>query len=622
MRAPLSLFSLLRPLFLATLLAPLVAPAPAGARGSAVTLPRYKHAPPPTSTDLHPTDLCVAEKLQAAARYCAATLAARAVPAHPGRGNGKRAEQEARRIHEGRVAAARRVLATAWDRAESTSAAAGVSCEDTTVSAAEMIALLDDGAEALLEESFDQAPVCRTRRVVHAANACRALLDAEARHLIERDADRDRRRLESRRAKALTRFEKTWSKGCRDRAPAPTEALADLAEQAFLASVVSPAVSTEWTMIEPPAQVPYGDRVLEPICSRGTPWVYFAKRGTVNKLIVYFQGGGACWDALTCSNLLPTFKQTAGPGDNPALASTGFADFTNPENPFRDWHAVFVPYCTGDVHWGDAFVEHAPDGSATIHHKGRVNAAVAEKFAREHFVRPDQVFVTGSSAGSYGAVVNALFLQEDAYPSTPFVVLGDGGNGVITEEFLQNDLAKWGIEDNLPTWIPGLDKPLTELEASDLWTEAALHYPRSRFGNYSTAYDGGTGGQVGFYNIMLSGDNIFDWLLWWRPSCEWNAEMRRLVQESAAQAPGNYRYYIGVGSRHTMWGSNKVYTDTTGGVPTIVSWVRAMLAGTPDWTNVECEDCGQLLPGDPRPSPPEPPYVLDPITNQLRIVCD
>jgi hypothetical protein len=25
----------------------------------------------------------------------------------------------------------------------------------------------------------------------------------------------------------------------------------------------------------------------------------------------------------------------------------------------------------------------------------------------------------------------------------------------------------------------------------------------------------------------------------------------------------NYRYYIGTGSRHTMWDSNKVYTDTT-----------------------------------------------------------
>jgi hypothetical protein len=94
------------------------------------------------------------------------------------------------------------------------------------------------------------------------------------------------------------------------------------------------------------------------------------------------------------------------------------------------------------------------------------------------------------------------------------------------------------------------------------------------------------------------------------------------VQDSATRAPENYRYYIGVGSRHTMWGSNKVYTDTTGGVPTIANWLEAMLAGTPDWTNVECTDCGQLLPGDPRPSPAAPPYVLDPLTNEQSIVCE
>jgi hypothetical protein len=613
-----------RTLLALSLLFALVVTAPATAHG-----PRPGHGPghgpgpKPEPADVYPTDACVAQKLRAAAQYCAATVGAWAPPGHGrgharGHGPGRGHVEHDRDRHQRFLGGARRALEKAWDRAEAAAEDAGVSCEDTTVGADEMIALLDAGAEALADE-IDGSRTCRPRRVVSAAQTCRALLDAEAKHLLERSEDRDRERLEARQERALDHFEKGWGKGCRGKDPAPTDAVEALAEQALLASVVSPAVSTEWTMIDPPDQVPYGEQVLEPICSRGTPWVYFVKRGTVNKLIVYYQGGGACWDALTCG--LGTFKAETGPGDNPANASSGFADFTNPENPFKDWNAVFVPYCTGDVHWGDAVVEHNPDGTATIHHKGRINAAVAEKFAREHFVNPDQVFVTGSSAGSYGAVVNALSLQEFAYPSTPFAVVGDGGNGVITQEFLEEDLAKWGIEKNLPRWIPGLDKPLTELNASDLWTEAALYYPGSRFANYSTAYDGGSGGQVGFYNIMLNSDNFLEWLNWWRPSCEWNDEMRALVQDSASRAP-NYRYYIGVGSRHTMWGSNKVYTDTTGGVPTIVSWLRAMLEGTVDWTNVECSDCGQLLPGDPRPNPAQPPYVTDPATGETRIVCE
>jgi len=67
-----------------------------------------------------------------------------------------------------------------------------------------------------------------------------------------------------------------------------------------------------------------------------------------------------------------------------------------------------------------------------------------------------------------------------------------------------------------------------------------------------------------------------------------------------------------------MYGQDKVYTDTTGGVPTIVDWVTAMLDGTPDWINVECQDCGVTLPGDVKPAMlPEPPF--DEAGN---IVCD
>ena len=32
----------------------------------------------------------------------------------------------------------------------------------------------------------------------------------------------------------------------------------------------------------------------------------------------------------------------------------GIFDRSNPENPFRDFGVIFVPYCTGDVHIGDA----------------------------------------------------------------------------------------------------------------------------------------------------------------------------------------------------------------------------------------------------------------------------
>jgi hypothetical protein len=124
---------------------------------------------------------------------------------------------------------------------------------------------------------------------------------------------------------------------------------------------------------------------------------------------------------------------------------------------------------------------------------------------------------------------------------------------------------------------------------------------------------------------MLNDNNPIAALTWWEGSCAFNTAMREQAIATSEAVPSNYRYYIGTGSRHTMWGSNKVYTDTTGGVPTIVDWVNAMLDSTPEnpdpaWTDVECENCGLTLPGDPKPNPLAPPFQQ--VGEDVVIVCE
>jgi Pectinacetylesterase len=554
-------------------------------------------------SSLYPTDACVAAKLDAAAAYCAKAVLTAIHPSNP------------------QIGTARQKLADAWASAEAASDAARVSCADTTATADEMIAAIDAAAADAVADvaAASGGPACTTHRQLILGQTCQVLLQQEANHLRMRGSDRDRAKLDAAHALIAPKIDQRLGNApqCED-APDGDALVAfadEIAGAARYAAYVSPRVSSDWTMITPAAQVPYDGKTLEPICSRGTPWVFFVKKGTVNNTMMYYQGGGACWDHTTCT--LPTYKVTAGPGDNPAGATTGFFNLSNPDNPFKDWNWVFVPYCTGDLAWGDTVQDYKQGQlSVTIRHKGFVNAQVAEKWAREHFANPDQVFVTGSSAGAYSAIVNSLTLQEKVWPSSDFAVLGDAGNGVITDDFKLNDLPNWGIEQNLPDWIPGLNVPLAELDASKLWSIPAEFYPHNRYANYASAYDGGQGGQVGFYNVMLNIDNPLSWLNWWPPSCEWNAIMRSYVQASAAAAP-NYRYYIGSGSRHTMWGSNKVYIDTTGNVPIIRDWLVAMLGDTSDWVNVESDDPGLLLTGDPRPNPAEPPYTEDD-----RVVCE
>ena len=48
---------------------------------------------------------------------------------------------------------------------------------------------------------------------------------------------------------------------------------------------------------------------------------------------------------------MPAIRKIAAVAAN---QPSGFYDHDNAENPFKDWYHVIIPYCTGDIHWGDA----------------------------------------------------------------------------------------------------------------------------------------------------------------------------------------------------------------------------------------------------------------------------
>jgi hypothetical protein len=203
-------------------------------------------------------------------------------------------------------------------------------------------------------------------------------------------------------------------------------------------------------------------------------------------------------------------------------------------------------------------------------------------------------------------------------------VLADAGNGVITTEFLNNEFSNWNFVANLPD-IPGALEAITEGTGMPAYTEAvATEFPDTNWAHYATMFDGGLGGQTGFYNIMLVGNPLLA-LDWWDASCVFGETALSQSEDTFGVVPSNYRYYFGTGSRHTMWGNDKVYDDTTGSVPTIVDWVNAMLASGPDgrdedWTNVLCTNCGLLLEDDPSPEPLAPPFEQQ--GGDVVIVCE
>jgi hypothetical protein len=594
---------LLRFAFAALISIGLSAPSPAGAEAS------YGDA----------EFLCVSSKQAAAGVYAEAALDAWARWER----NGNTAKRDAVLLR----AAAR--LAHAFGVAEAKSSRAGVDCVDQTESASQLAIRIDAAAQDIaaeintgldLTDRRDMA--CGTDLLRAAARKVRRSLLAESRHTRKLPDGGDAARRDEEQVRAGELFDRAWA-----RADCPTgidetateERIDALRTDVVFHTVVSPLLDeTEFQPVSPTGPVEYEGRTLEARCGfdDDPDYHFFVKRGSVNKVVMYYQGGGACWENLTCS--IPVCKDGADPvADDPDNFVGGFSDLGHPDNPFKDWNVVFVTYCTCDIHFGDIDQTYTgPFPPINVSHRGFQNAKIVEKFARENFLNPEVIFVTGSSAGGYGALFHGPLLHE-VWPAAEFKILGDASNGVITQSFLQNEFNNWNFTANLPADIPGVVESITSGEGMVAYTEAvAGHFPDSTFANYSTAFDGGTGGQTGFYNVMLNANNPLAATTWWNGSCRFNEAMVDQSYDTFARAPSNYRYYIGSGSRHTMYGSDKVYSDQAGGEQqTIVDWVADMIAFDPltapsdDWQNVECDECRFTRPGDPTPPViPTPPF--------------
>jgi hypothetical protein len=163
------------------------------------------------------------------------------------------------------------------------------------------------------------------------------------------------------------------------------------------------------------------------------------------KVAIYLEGGGACFDASTCA------QNPASIGAKMPTAD-GIFDRGNAENPIADWNLVYVPYCTGDVHIGDADDVMIPGVNGMQQFKGRKNLEAFLGRLVPTFDGVDQVLLTGASAGGFGASGNAEFVQK-AFGSIPVTMIDDSGPGMSTE-FVPSCLpdkykAFWGIDKTL-----------------------------------------------------------------------------------------------------------------------------------------------------------------------------
>ncbi|PJZ76987.1 pectin acetylesterase-family hydrolase [Leptospira neocaledonica] len=391
--------------------------------------------------------------------------------------------------------------------------------------------------------------------------------------------------------------------------------------------------------------------IFDPKCS-GTEgnvnFYFFRKTVAANnkKLLINFMGGGACWDNANCfgSNTVTYFNQlNTVPDFALDLLFKGVIDQTVAENPFKDYDIIFVPYCSGDLHVGSKDKTYA---SGTIKHHGYDNVISVLKFVQNSYSQLDRVFVTGQSAGGYGAILNYPIIRETVTTidsGAKVRMLSDASNAVVPTgtytigpAFFPLLESSWGVEtngigsgtsfsnSNLPIWVNGITANYTTTGSpsiNDFFKKVAAEYPLDVLGQYTALFDGN---QRFFYHVMGQINKINNSSIAYSTAttpdpyqagksysiiygdsdgssvpdgnsssskdyttCDWSQQAVSKMKDASSMT--NYRYYIGPGDIHTITTYNDMYSLKSGGVK-FSTWLNTLANGASPPANVQCND--------------------------------
>jgi len=310
-------------------------------------------------------------------------------------------------------------------------------------------------------------------------------------------------------------------------------------------------------------------------CRDGSPAGFYTRFSDTSKnLLIYLEQGGACTNVATCtfnpksvdeSITGRTMTEVTSPGVQPVRQepqTTGIFDYTNAENPYKDWSAVWIPYCTGDAFGGSN-----PNGSIQGVTGGTnfVGYMNMQKFVG-HIVPtfPDaaRVVLTGTSAGSFGAGLNFNQVQ-DAFGDIPVTLIMDSGIP-FADQFMSADLQKqWRTTWNFAPLIP---PDCAECQHEDgggflnLVFYSAKKFPNVKLGVISAQED-----DVMKFFFAINGTGIYPQGL---------ADLR----QEAAPYRSQFASYFIPGIKHMYSQFDDFYQPLADNV-TLVSWVDDVLAG-------------------------------------------
>ena len=305
----------------------------------------------------------------------------------------------------------------------------------------------------------------------------------------------------------------------------------------------------EWAWIDVPGMT----------CGNGTPTgIAINRSDRSSNLALMFEGGGACWEVVTCYGIgiMPTsvhldgFNEQTFAGVRPSYFDNTWAFQRDGTSMFADATWVFVPYCTGDLHAGtQTSLYEALGQQRTMHHVGAAN--VDAMLARIAAYEPSDVYALGISAGGYGVQLNWDRIAN-AFPSATTHIFADGSQLVAVES------ARWGAM--VQRWAPRF--PCANCTRLD---EIAAYWrsnpPRGRYGLTASLQD-----QV---LALYFGYDL--------------ASMRNASLAIASAMTGTQAAFMIDNTSHTMLAAPTTKTST---MIELRPWVEAWVDGTSAFTTV------------------------------------
>ena len=301
----------------------------------------------------------------------------------------------------------------------------------------------------------------------------------------------------------------------------------------------------------------------------GSKWRGRIRFGDTDKLLIYLLGGVVLDDDSAAQSYsavgAKAFYYDNDFGVSADRIQGGIASDAE-QNPFADWTILVVPYTTGDFHVGT-------DGI----HKGYSNFTALMDMLKDRIAQPEQLLITGYSAGGFGAAM----LAEDIlgyFPDTSNAALLIDSALLLNDRWQEIASERWQAPEHIAKRIQSENLTLDHLadfnaghpEVKLLFASSVRDGGLAKFQSY---IDGGA------YETTPSGGAAYAESLW------------KMVSDME-KGLSNVYFYLwddaenGNPTRHTMLYREDFFTELNG--TSMANWIWRVLDG-------EDLDCGLEL---------------------------